>query len=104
MWTGIKIEDVLKSIYGNFYSEHDIEIIRGDFAPDRKDVRRLINKAEKYGDTMTALALKDMYDYILYVPPTNERFKIPPRAQIEADIAVIMEAALESLLKGNNRG
>ena len=104
MWTGIKIEDVLSSIYGNFYSEHDIEIISGDFAPDRKDLKRLINKAEKYGDVETALALKDMYDYILYVPPTNERFKIPPRAQIEADIAVIMEAALESLLKGNNRG
>ena len=66
-------------------------------SPDRKDVVRLINKADKYGDIGVVYELKQMYDDILNEPEYTGY--IPPREETEARLASIMEAARERLAK-----
>ncbi|MDL2219746.1 hypothetical protein LJC04_05395 [Ruminococcaceae bacterium OttesenSCG-928-O06] len=67
--------------------------------PNRKDLIRLINKARKYGDTLTAIALEELYDDVLYTPPAGKAIIIPPRAKIETELAVIMAAAHKQLIE-----
>lgn len=100
MWTGVKIEDVLTSIYGNFYSKADIAIIKDEVIPTRAEIVRLVNKARKIGDEMVAIDLEDRFDAVLFAPREDKavRKPIPSRAEMEAHYAEIMDAAYQRLL------
>ena len=82
MWNGRDIDELRRSVYGNFFTDDDLDIIQGLVSPDRKDVVRLINKADKYGDIGVVYELKQMYNDILNEPEYTGY--IPPREETEA--------------------
>jgi len=99
MWSGVSIESVRESIYGNFYSEHDYNIINGDIDNlTLKDVKRLINKARKIGDTLTEISLVEMYDELLYVPPAK-RPPLSPREELLAEMRRLIAEAESKYLR-----
>ena len=78
MWAGIDIDSLRKSIYGNFYSPSDYALIMGAEDAALSDVKKLINKARKIGDSVTESLLLEMYDELLYRPSNYP--SLPPRS------------------------
>ena len=52
MWAGVDIENLRKSIYGNFYTPEDYSIIDGRDDVSLAEVKRVINKSKKIGDSV----------------------------------------------------
>lgn len=96
MWAGIKLDDFEQNIYRNFYSEQDIELIKGIEDATLPQVRKLINKAYKIGDYYVAGLLEDMYDELLRKPRT-EYPPLPPREELYAQYLQLMESGLKKL-------
>ena len=96
MWSGISIDDIQDSIYKNFYSHEDIELIKGVEDANLVDIQKLINKAKKIGDVYTAYLLEDVYDELLNSPPKNHP-PIPSREELEQRYAKILENGYKRL-------
>lgn len=95
MWAGVNIEELKKSIYGNFYTPADYAIINGNDEVTLDDVKRLINKAKKIGDSVTESLLAEMYDELLYRPPV--RAILPPREVLKQRYEEILHRAEQQL-------
>ena len=68
MFDGRDIDDLRKSVCSNFYTDADIDIIQEASLPDKRDIKRLMNKADKIGDIETVFALEEIYADILNPP------------------------------------
>ena len=101
MWAGVSIKKFEESIYRNFYSSRDIEIIRGLDDVALPDLKRLINKAKKVGDLLMVCALEEMYDELLYTPPQNH-LPLPPRCELKARYDALIYAAEQRLSRKNS--
>lgn len=91
MWAGVDIENLRKSIYGNFYTPEDYSIIDGRDDVSLAEVKRVINKSKKIGDSVTESILRELYDELLYIPP--QKTIIPPRELLEQRYNAIIKQA-----------
>ena len=96
MWAGVNIKDFEESIYYNFYSKHDIEIIRGKDNISLLDLKRLINKAKKIGDITVEYSLVEMYDELLNTPPETHP-PLPSREELSKRYNAVLLAAENNL-------
>lgn len=103
MWEGRDIDELLSSVYGKFYTGVEIDIIQEASLPEKREVNRLINKADKIGDIETVFALKKTYADILKPRKKAGFYPKLSRAELEAKEAALLEKARKRLVKRSKR-
>ena len=103
MFDGRDIDDLRRSVYSNFYTDADIDIIQETSLPDKRDIKRLMNKADKIGDIETVFALKEVYADILNPPDRGSFYSSLSRAELEAREAIALDKAHKRLIELRKR-
>ncbi|MDL2216073.1 hypothetical protein LJB77_03350 [Ruminococcaceae bacterium OttesenSCG-928-N02] len=103
VWEGRDIDELRSSVYGKFYTGAEIDIIQEASLPEKMEIKRLINKAEKIGDIETVFALKKSYADILKPPKRVGFYPSLSRAELEAKEAALLDAAHKRLVERPKR-